>query len=249
MLSKNGITFLLLAALLFSVMGCGTTRTIKRSIITRGEAFPQMYEEQPRSIAILPPLNTSTLPEAGNYYMATITTPLTAAGYQVTPEKTVKNVIDQKTLHNTISLYALPSQTLGQYFGSDAALFARIKQWDVAHTALLSRLIISIEAELISTKTSKQLWRYNTSINIDLNAVKSTAGAGLSMLAGMKKEDVDKTTADALAHALQLNTKLIRDLPLGPGHKDYLQDQKMELIGSVPEKSLLQQPQERKDLY
>ncbi|AGF77124.1 hypothetical protein UWK_00543 [Desulfocapsa sulfexigens DSM 10523] len=245
MLSKNGITFLLLAALLFSVMGCGTTSTIKRSIITRGEAFPQMYEEQPRSIAILPPLNTSTLPEAGNYYMATITTPLNAAGYQVTPEETVKNVIDQNTLHDN-SLYSLPPQTLGQYFGSDAALFARIKQWDVAHTALLSRLIISIEAELISTKTSKQLWRYNTSINIDLNAVKSTAGAGLSLLAGMKKEDVDKATADALSHALQLNTKLIRDLPFGPGHEDYLQDQKMELIGSIPGKSILKQPQDIK---
>jgi len=245
MLAKNGITFLLLAIIFLSAPGCSKTTTTKRIILTRGEAFPQLYKEQPRSIVALPPINTSTLPEAGDYYISTIATALNAAGYQVTPEETVKHVIDQNTLHDN-SLYSLPPQTLGQYFGSDAALFARIKQWDVAHTALLSRLIISIEAEIISTKTSKQLWRYNTSINIDLNAVKSTAGAGLSLLEGMRKEDVDKATADALSHALQLNTKLIRDLPFGPGHEDYLQDQKMELIGSIPGKSILKQPQDIK---
>jgi|GEM_PF-294265 len=249
MLSKNGITFLLLTALLFSVVGCTTTSTTKRNIITRGEAFPQMYEKQPRSIAVLPPLNTSTLPEAGNYYMATIATPLSAAGYQVINEEQVNAAMEKNNLDDTESLYSLAPETLGDAFASDAILYAHIRQWDVTHTALLSRLILSIEAELVSTKTSKQLWRYNTSINIDLNAVKSTAGAGLSLLEGMKKEDVDKATADALAHALQLNTKLIRDLPFGPGHEDYLQDQKMDLIGSVPEKSILQQPQERKDLY
>lgn len=245
MFSKNGITFLLLAALLFSVMGCTTTSTTKRNIITRAEAFPQVYEEQPHSIAVLPPINTSTLPEAGNYYMATIAPPLTAAGYQVINEEQVNAAIEKNNLEDTEALYSLAPETLGDYFASDAILYAHIRQWDVTHTALLSRLIISIEAEIVSTKTAQQLWRYNTSLNIDLNAVKSTGGKALSLLKGMKQEDVDKATADALDRALKLNTKLARDLPFGPGHENYLQDQEFELIGTVPEKSILtKQPQD-----
>ncbi len=205
-----------------------------------------MYAEQPGSVVVLPPVNTSTLPEASDYYLATIAEPLTATGYTVLPAATVRNIMEQEKLSDTESLYSLPQETLAKYFNADAVLYARLKQWDVTRTSLLYRLIISIETELVSTKTSEQLWRYNTSINIDLNTVKSTGGSVLSLLEGAKEEDVDKATAEAIAYALKLNTKLVRDLPFGPEHESYLQDQNTELIGTIPEKSILKQSTQTK---
>lgn len=235
MTSNNTITFSLLIAILLLAAGC-TKNT--QEVITRADAFPQIYTEQPRSIAVLPPLNTSPLPEAGDYFLNTIEKPLTEAGYDVIPQKMISETIKNRSLGDTESLYTLPAKTLYEYFGSDAVLYTHIKQWTVDTTGLLSRLIISMESEIVSTKTSQQLWRYNSSLNIDLSAVSSTGG---SVYVSMKKQEEsdDKEKTDRTAYALQLNKKLTRDLPFGPGHEEYSQDQETEIRGSIPEKSIL----------
>lgn len=235
MTSNNRISFSLLIAILLVTAGC-TKNT--QEVITRADAFPQIYTEQPRSIAVLPPLNSSPLLEASDYFLKTIEKPLTDAGYEVIPQKMISEAIKNRNLGDTEALYALPVKTLHESFGSDAVLYTHITHWNVDKTGLLSRLIIAMESEIISTKTSQQLWRYNSSLNIDLSAVSSSGG---SIYLSMKKqsEDDEKVIRDRTAYALQLNRKLTRDLPFGPGHEHYSEDQETEIRGSIPEKSIL----------
>ncbi len=224
-------------AVLFLTSGCNTASK-KSALITRGEAFTQIYTEKPRSIVVLPPINTSTLPRATDYYMATIEEPLSQAGYDVLPQISVNKIIEKKNVQDTKALYSLPLNTLYEFFDTDTVLYTRIKQWDIAQTGLISRLIISIEAEILSTKTSQQLWRYNSSLNIDLNTLKSSTGS-LQVLIQEMLSDSDEATETATAYGQRLNSKLTRDLPYGPNHTEYLKDQENEMIGSVPEKSIL----------
>lgn len=235
MRQRKPITFSALIVIILLLSSCATTVKTEKIIVTRSEAFPDMYSEQPRSILVLPPINTSITPEATAYYMATIETPLSAAGYHMLPAESVSNTIKQKGLTDTQVLYTVPLKTLYEYFGSDAVLYTRIKQWEVADTGLISRLIISIESEIMSTKTSKQIWSYNRSINVDLNTVKTTGGS-IQLLLESLSTDVDKATVDSLAYALRATTKLTQNLPFGPEHEGHLQDQEVELIGTIPEK-------------
>lgn len=236
MTHKNPIPCTLLMIVLLLASGCAATK----ETVTRGKAFPLVYSEQPNSIVVLPPVNESTFPEAGKYYMANIEKPLLSAGYTMFPPEKVTSILEEKGLHDTESLYALPMETLRQYFDADAVLYTRIKQWEESHTGLISRLIISIEAEIVSSKTSQQLWSYNSGLNVDLNTVKTTGGTMLSLV-GSINNDEEKAATDCMAHALKANTKLLRNLPAGPDHEDYLHDQEVELIGAIPEKYTSQQ--------
>ena len=231
MTHKNSIPHTLLLIVLLLASGCAATK----ETVTRGKAFPLIYSEQPISIVVLPPVNQSSFPEAGNYYMATIEPPLLSAGYSMFPAKKVTSIIEEKGLSNTKLLYAVPMETLRKYFDADAVLYSRIKQWEECHTGLISRLIISIEAEIVSLKTSQQLWSYNSFLNVELNAEKTTVGA-IAFLAESINNDEEKAVADAMARALKANTRLLRNLPAGPTHEDYLHDQEVELIGVIPEK-------------
>lgn len=230
MIYRKSITFSALIVVILLATGCAEKNV---AVATRGAAFPNIYSEQPRSILVLPPINKSTTPEATTYYMATIEMPLTSRGYDVLPAESVTDILRQNGIYDTNLLYTMPLDTLYKYFGSDAVLYTRINQWEEAHTGLISRLIISIEAEIVSTKTSTQLWVYNSSVNVDLNTVKTTGGS-IQLIIDAMTTDVDKATADSIAYTLRATTKLTRDLPFGPQHEDYLQDQPVKLIGHLP---------------
>ncbi len=232
MIFRKAITLSVLLIIVLLTTSCAE----KKVMITRGAAFPDIYEEQPRSILVLPPINKSATPEATIYYSATIETPLRSAGYDVIPTESVTKTMKQKGIQDTNELYTVPLNTLYKYFGSDAVLYTKIKQWEEAHTGFISRLIISIDSELMSTKTSKQLWIYNSSVNVDLNTVKTAFGSVQLIIDGMET-DVDKETADSIAYSLRATTKLTRDLPFGPQHEEYLHDQEVELIGGIPTES------------
>ena len=69
---KRLYAYALIPALLLglTLAGCAIPQKV-----TKGEEFPLMYQEAPRSIVILPPMNETTAAEAKDYYMTTIEQP------------------------------------------------------------------------------------------------------------------------------------------------------------------------------
>ena len=86
------VIIILLSLIILS--GCAT-------IITKGEAFPKMYNEKPVSILVLPPINESTAADAKEYYSTTIAEPLSFAGYYVFPIEIVNEVLKQEGIYDT----------------------------------------------------------------------------------------------------------------------------------------------------
>ncbi|MCD6433457.1 MAG: DUF799 family lipoprotein [Sulfurimonas sp.] len=197
-------------------------------LVTKGDAFPKMYEEQPRSLLILPPMNESTDAEAKGYYMTTVEMPFALMGYYTFPVEMVSDIMKQEGVYDTELLYNMPLNKFNEYFGADAVLYTHIKKWDVSYMVVSSSLTVSIEAEIVSTKTSQQLWKYTGTIVVDLSGGNS-GGSLAGLVASAIATAINTAAADYVKYARVANNRLIYTLPVGPYHEQHLKDQSIEL--------------------
>ncbi len=227
MINTKLLTLLTLITSMFILSGCGA------SYVTKGTEFPKMYEQAPRSILILPPMNESTDAEAKDYYMTTTEMPFALMGYYTFPTEMVSDIMKQEGVYDTEVLYNMPLDKYYEYFGADAVLFTRIKKWDVSYMVLASSLTISIEAKIVSTKTSEELWTYTGTVVVDLSGGNSGGGIG-GLIAKAIVAAVNTATADYVQHARTANRKIIHTLPFGPYHELYMKDQGIQLVDQTP---------------
>lgn len=207
------------AAVLFA--GCAPKEEPKP--VTKMDAFPKMYEQKPRALLVLPPINESTDAEAKGHYMTTIETPLALHGYYVFPVELVGEIMKQEGVYDTELLYSMPPAKFYDYFGADAVLYTHIEAWDVSYAVVASTLTVSIRAEIYSTKSAEKLWSQTGTVRVDLSG--GSGGGGLSaLIADALATAINTAAADYVTYARQANLRLIGTLPVGPYHERYLQD-------------------------
>lgn len=223
MINKNifTVSLLLLIALLYS--GCAQH-------ISKIQEFPKMYDQNPRSILILPPMNESTDAEAKDYYMTTVEMPFASMGYYTFPIEMVGDIMKQEGVYDTELLYKLSLDKFYEYFGADAVLFTHIKEWDVSYLVVSSKLTVSIDANIVSTKTGDELWKYTGTVVVDLTSRVDTGDALANLVVNAIATAVSTASADYVEHAHTANKRLISSLPFGPYHKEYLKDQDTKFI-------------------
>jgi len=209
---------------MFIISGCGP------KYVTKGQEFPHMYEEHPRSLLILPPINESTDAEAKDYYMTTVEVPFALMGYYTFPVEMVGDIMKQEGVYDTELLYNMPLTKFNEYFGADAVLYTRIKKWDVSYMVLASSLTVSIEAEIVSTKTSQKLWSYTGTVVVDLSGSNGGNNGIAGLLVQVVATAVNTAAADYVRYARIANQRIIYTLPFGPYHENYLKDQSFQLI-------------------
>lgn len=207
------------------------------STITKGEAFPKMYDQQPRSILILPPMNESTDAEAKDYYMTTTEMPFALMGYYTFPTEMVSDIMKQEGLYDTELLYNMPLDKYYEYFGADTVLFTTIKQWDLSYMVLASKLTVEIEAKIVSTKTSEELWKYTGSVVVDLSGGNSSGGIG-GLIANLVATAINSAAADYVQHAHTANKRLIYTLPAGPYNETHMKDQSEVIVNQDPPETI-----------
>ena len=195
-----------------------------------------MYDQSPRSILILPPMNESTDAEAKDYYMTTVEMPFALTGYYVFPVEMVSDIMKQEGVYDTELLYQLPLDKFYEYFGADAVLYTHIKKWDVSYMVIASNLTVSIESEIISTRTSEKLWNYTGTVVVDLSGGNSGGGiAGL--IASAIVTAINTAAADYVTYAHVANARLISTIPAGPYHEMYMKDQSVQIVDQSPSKN------------
>ena len=221
---KTLIKYLIIPTLaLVYLTGCGP------KMVTKGEAFPGMYLENPRSLIVMPPMNESTAADAKDYYATTIEMPLAFHGFYVFPYEITADVLKQQGIYDTELLYNTPLNKFYEYFGADAVLFTKIKKWDTSYALIASSLTVSIDAEIKSTKTSQVLWKYNGIVVVDLSG--GNSGGGLAgLIAKAIVTAINTASADYTTYARQANGRFIGSMPYGYYHPGYLKDQEAQLI-------------------
>ena len=226
--SKKTLINIFTLTLIVLLSGCaGITKT------TKGSEFPKMYEEQPRSLLILPPMNESSDAEAKRYYMTTIETPFALMGYYTFPVEIVSDIMKQEGVYDTELLYNMPLDKFNEFFDADAVLFTRIKEWKVSYAVVASSLTVSIEAEIRSTKSNETLWRYSGTVVVDLSGG-SGGGSLAGLIASAVATAINTAMADYVEYAKVANYRTITSLPAGPYSPMYMQDQDMEIVDQTP---------------
>ncbi len=221
---KNKILLLLTSLVSLLVLsGCGP------AMVTKGTEFPKMYEEAPRSILILPPMNNSTDAQAKDYYMTTVEMPYALMGYYTFPTEMVSDIMKQEGVYDTEILYNMPLSKFKEYFGADTVLFTTINKWDVSYAVIASSLTVSISSKLVSTKTNETLWHYTGTIKVNLSG--NNSGGGLAgLVANAIVTAINTAMADYVKYAKVANARLIYTLPAGPYSPMYMKDQDIELV-------------------
>lgn len=229
MIKKRLISTLALGIGIFLFTGCGP------ALISKGAEFPKMYDQQPHSLLILPPMNESTDTEAKDYYMTTVEEPFAMMGYYTFPIEMVSDIMKQEGVYDTELLYNMPLDKFYEYFGADAVLFTTIKKWDVSYMVIASTLTVTVESKIVSTKTSEELWKYTGSIVVDLSG--GDGGGGLAgLVVKVVAAAINTAAADYVKYAHVANQRVIASLPVGPYHEMYLKDQSMVIVDQTTNK-------------
>jgi len=202
---------------------------VSPTIVTKESEFPGMYNEKPRSLLIMPPMNLSTASDAKDYYATTVEMPIAFQGYYVFPYEITSEVLKQQGVYDSELVYDIPLNKFYEYFGADAVLFTKIQKWDVSYLVLASDLTVSIDAEIKSTKTSEVLWKYNGTVVVDLSGGNG-GGSIVGLIASAVITAVNTAAADYTTYAKQANGRFVGTIPVGPYHPMYLKDKNAKII-------------------
>ncbi len=225
MIKMKYLTFVGLAIMMLISSGCAPKAAATIDVATKGSMFPKMYEQQPRSLLILPPMNESTDAEAKDYYLTTVEIPFASMGYYVLPVEMVSDIMKQEGIASTELLYNMPITKLQEYFGVDAVLYTHIKKWNTSYQVVAASLTVSIESEIISTKTSEKLWNYSGTVVQNLSANSNSNGGLIGLFVQLAATAISAATSDYVEYAQVANWRLLRPLPFGPYHALHQKDQ------------------------
>ena len=143
--------FKLFAALAVAVLatGCATTTPYDYT------AFKQ---SRPRSILVLPPVNSTPEVRATNSVLAQATRPLAESGYYVMPVTLVAEAFKENGMTQPSDMHATSANKLREIFGADAALYINISKYGTTYQVVNSASIVTADAKLVDLKTGKLLW-------------------------------------------------------------------------------------------
>jgi hypothetical protein len=222
---KKGLQIIYLVVLTFSMLslsGCGPT------MVTKSAKFPLMYEENPLSILVLPPINRSTASDAKEYYSTTIQEPLSLSGFYTFPYEVTSEILKMEGIYDSELLYNMPLSKFQEYFGADAVMFTTINKWDMSYLVLAAGLTVEITCEIKSTKSDQTLWKYTGTVYADLSGGNTGGGIG-GLVAKAIITAINSALADYVPYAKLANGIALSSIPTGPYHSLHAKDQESQI--------------------
>lgn len=193
--------------------------------ITKQEAYPDMYEQQPLSILVLPAMNESTAADAPNLYSSTIAQPLANAGYYVYPIEITSAILTAEGIQDGAQLRDVPPQKFGAMFGTDSVLYVTVTKWDTSYYVIGGNVTVGLRFLLLSTSTGDSLWAYNYEKTLD-----TSGDANLGILGAIIATAVATAGQKYVPVARQANFEAINALPVGRYHDKYGQDGALKAV-------------------
>ena len=167
-----------------------------------------LYRNQlPRSILILPPLNSTAAIEATNQLTSTLTEPLAERGYYVFPVAVVDQLFKGKGVVSPVEVRQVSYHKLRQIFGADAVLDVTIEEWGPQFFLESGSTKVTLFYRLISLQTGDLLWsarvsrddtnRGSNSDDDDNGIAIAIVGALVQSALGLDSEKAKELAAEA----------------------------------------------------
>lgn len=143
----------------------------------------------PRSILVLPPLNSTPEVQASYSVLSYTTLPLAEAGYYVMPVTLVAEAFKENGMTQPADMHATSADKLRKIFGADAVLYINISKYGTVFQVINSVTVVTAEAKLVDLKTGKLLWTGTASASSDEQRNQQQGGglAGLLLTAIVKQ--------------------------------------------------------------
>lgn len=142
--------------------------------------YTAYQESHPRSILVLPPLNSTPEVQASYSVLSYATRPLAEAGYYVMPVTLVAEAFKENGMTQPSDMHATSADKLRKIFGADAVLYINISKYGTVYQVINSVTVVTAEAKLVDLKTGKLLWTGTASASSDEQSNQQQGG-----LAGM----------------------------------------------------------------
>ncbi|MDR3184960.1 MAG: DUF799 domain-containing protein [Prevotellaceae bacterium] len=188
------------------------------SKLTKAEAYSKMYSERPLSIAVMPPINTTTNVEAKEFFYVTLTRTLCEQGYYVVPSFLCLDLYRTESAYDAENYATSPLDKFRTILGADAALFTYITEWK--KSTLGSNITVTIEYVLRSTVTNETIFRRKGTITYDTSVQVSGAGL-LGAVAGLAASALNTAMSDYVPVARACNAAVLSDMPAGKYSPSY----------------------------
>jgi len=144
---------------LLKSLALGLTLTLLGGCVTQTPYdYTAFKQSKPRSILVMPPVNSSPDVQAGYSMLSHVTLPLSETGYYVLPVAVVDETFKQNGVMSADEAQAIPTAKLHEIFGADAALYLEITEYGVSYQLIASEVAVTAKAKLVDLRDGRLLW-------------------------------------------------------------------------------------------
>ena len=209
---RHIITFfsVLLAALLFA--SCAAT-------YTRGSLYPNLYEERPVTLLVMPPINNTTNVEAKELLYTSISQPLVEAGYYVVSPHLAMELLKAESAYDAEMFIDRDAAIFGRVFGADAVVFSVIDVWRKTGFGIETKIRYIVR----STTTNEVLFDRCCDLYLDMQTHRG-GNSLFGQLVDLAAAAISTALTDHIVAARKCNKYIFSDIPRGKYHPDYMKD-------------------------
>ncbi|TNE65213.1 MAG: hypothetical protein EP335_05840 [Alphaproteobacteria bacterium] len=220
----------LIALLAACTLGaCAQQQTIKPYDYT---AYRQV---DPRSILVVPVVNSSNEAEAPDFFLTTLPTILGEKGYYVFPVNMVKRSMEADGLGDAALVHSADPRKLGEIFHTDMVLYVEILNWDSNYSVFASGTTVAFNYALKSALTGETMWENQSEVYVSQSSNSGNIIADLianAIVGAINSMKSDYTPVAKMANAIALGTAG-RGIPNGPYSKTYKSEADMKAFPST----------------
>lgn len=171
--------------------------------------YSAFIEAKPASLLVLPPLNDSPDVKAPFSVWAQATRPLAEAGYYVLPVTLVAETFHQNGMDVAADIHDLPIPKLREFFGADAAVYLRIKDYGTRFVVFNSDTRVEVEARIVDLRSGQLLWQGQAVASSAEQQQQSQGGLMGALLTAVVTQIVNTSTDAAYRYADIANQRLL----------------------------------------
>lgn len=181
--------------------------------------YATFRSESPRSVLVVPALNTTVNVDAADYFVSTISMPIAERGYYVFPAHMVKRLLEDQGLSDAGLVHQADASRFEPLFGCDSVMFVEIKKWESQYIVISTSTNVEFEYTLKSCRTGQTLWSDTQAMSYSPQA--SNSGNPLAdliaqaIVSALEKAKPNYIPLTQQANLLATHT-VGRGLPAGP---------------------------------
>ena len=120
--------------------------------------YSNFTKAKPATLLVMPPVNESPDVKATPGVWAHATRPLAESGYYVLPITLVDETFRQNGVDSANDAQDIPHTKLRDFFGADAAVYLKVKQYGTSYAVLTSDTRVEVEGRIVDLRSGQLLW-------------------------------------------------------------------------------------------